>query len=205
LNFLLFNHLPIVARLAWERRLRRSLYASFGSYLRGKRPEPESEDAAWRKLQGALTTSSREIKKEMINAKVLCTGGWQTLAPIQSGLRDGDFDMVTSARTWLANPAMPRKLVDASMAGKADLEPDRPCTLCNNCLMAAAVHRVSCQDETRFLPGTVNEQRRIMLQGTNHEREAMWRSAKDAMLDADRELYARKPAVTREVQAISAM
>ena len=194
LNFCLLNWLPAVPRLAWERRLRSSLYTSFWNYLRGKRAEPDSEDAAWRKLQGMLSASSREIKREMVHAKVLCTGAWQTLAPIQAGLRVGDFDMVTSARTWLANPDMPGRLVAASREGEVDLEPKRPCTLCNNCLMSAAVHRVSCQDDTRFLPGSIDDQRKTMLCGTSQAREAMWRRAKQSMLEADRVLYTRKPA-----------
>lgn len=193
LNFWLFNYLPFIPRLAWERRLRDKLYANFWQYLFGKRPEPDSCDAAWRKLQGLLAESSRQIKTNLKQAKVLCTGAWQTLGPIQSGLQNGDFDMITSARTWMANPTMPAKLVAASAKGEKDLEPERPCTMCNNCLMAAPAHRVSCQDETRFLPGTSEEQREIMSHGTAKQREDMWRSAKNSMLAADKQLYTRKP------------
>lgn len=141
------------------------LYTSFWHYLLGKRPEPDSRDAAWRKLQGMLSESSHQIKMNLKHAKVLCTWAWQTLAPIQVGLQNGDFDMVTSARTWMANPTMAGKLVAASAAGEKDLEPERPCTMCNNCLMAAPAHRASCQDETRFLPGTLEEQREIIRHG----------------------------------------
>ncbi len=193
LNFWMFNYLPFIPRLAWERRLRDKLYATFWQYLLGKRPEPDSCDAAWRKLQGLLAESSRQIKVNLKQAKVLCTGAWQTLGPIQAGLQNGDFDMVTSARTWMANPTMPGKLAAASAMGEKDLEPERPCTMCNNCLMAAAVHRASCQDETRFLPGTREEQREIMRHGTAKQREEMWRSAKNFMLAADKLLYTRKP------------
>jgi 2,4-dienoyl-CoA reductase (NADPH2) len=194
LNFWLFNYLPFIPRLAWERRLRDKLYASFWQYLLGRRPEPDSSDAAWRKLEGLLSESSRLIKANLKQAKVLCTGAWQTLAPIQAGLRKGDFDMVTSARTWMANPMMPGHLVEASREGAVDLWPARPCTLCNNCLMAAPAHRASCQDETRFLPGTRTEQRKILTGGSAEQRERMWRAAKDAVLAADRHLYTRKPA-----------
>jgi hypothetical protein len=65
--------------------------------------------------------------------------------------------------------------------------------MCNNCLMAAPAHRASCQDETRFLPGTREEQRGIVRDGTAEQREEMWRSAKNSMLEADRLLYTRKP------------
>ena len=102
--------------------------------------------------------------------------------------------MVTSARTWMANLDMPGKLVAASRRGEADLVPERPCTVCNNCLMAAPAHRASCQDETRFLPGTREEQRKILQLGTPQQRNAMWRAAKDGMLAADKLLYSRKPA-----------
>jgi len=194
LNFWMFNYLPFIPRLAWERRLRDKLYPSFWRYLLGMRPEPDSRDAAWRKLQGLLAESSRQIKVNLKHAKVLCTGAWQTLAPIQAGLQNGDFDMVTSARTWMANPKLPGELVKASERGVEDLEPERPCTMCNNCLMAAPAHRASCQDETRFLPGTREEQREILKLGTAKQREEMFRSAKDEMLKADKLLYTRKPA-----------
>jgi 2,4-dienoyl-CoA reductase (NADPH2) len=195
LNFWMFNHAPAIPRLAWERRLRHQLYATFWQYLLGRRPAPDSPDAAWRKLEGALAESSRQIKMSLEHAKVLCTGAWQTLGPIQAGLQRGDFDMVTSARTWMANPTMPGKLVAASQAGETDLEPERPCTMCNNCLMAAAVHRASCQDETRFLPGTRDEQvGEITSHGTAKPSEEPWRSAKNRMLAADKLLYTRKPA-----------
>lgn len=193
LNFWLFNYLPFIPRLAWERRLRHELYASFWHYLLGQRPDSDSPTAAWRKLEGMLTASARQIKLNLKHAKVLCTGAWQTLSPIQAGLQNGDFDMVTSARTWMANPKMPGRLVAASQAGAENLEPERPCTMCNNCLMAAAVHRASCQDETRYLPGTRDEQRAILSKDTPQEREALWRAAKDAMLAADKRLYSRKP------------
>lgn len=194
-NFWMFNYLPCIPRLAWERRLRDKLYTSFWHYLIGKRPEPDSEDAAWKKLEGALAESSRQIKLNLKHAKVLCTGAWQTLGPIQAGLQNGSFDMVTSARTWMANPTMPGQLVEASRLGKQDLRPDRPCTLCNNCLMAAPAHRASCQDETRFLPGTLEEQRNILRRGTAKQREEMYRSAKDRMLTDDKLLYTRKPKI----------
>lgn len=194
LNFWMFNHLPFIPRLAYERRLRSSLYTSFWRYLLGKRPDPDSCDAAWRKLQGQLADSSRVIKSSLKQAKVLCTGAWQTLAPIQAGLQNGSYDMVTSARTWVANPDLPGQLIKASRAGTADLEPERPCTMCNNCLMAAPAHRASCQDETRYLPGTRQEQLEIIRRGTASQREAMWRAAKDKMLDEDKKLYTRKPA-----------
>jgi 2,4-dienoyl-CoA reductase-like NADH-dependent reductase (Old Yellow Enzyme family) len=194
MNFWLFNNLPFIPRLAWERRLRHQLYGSIWRYLFGKRPDCDSPDAAWRKLQGMLAEASRQIKINLKHAKVLCTGAWQSLGPIQAGLERGDFDMVTSARTWMANPEMPGQLVAASKAGEQNLEPERPCTMCNNCLMAAAVHRASCQDETRFLPGTREEQRQIISHGTAIQREEMWRTAKNRMLADDKLLYTRKPA-----------
>ncbi len=191
LNFWMFNYLPFIPRLAWERRLRDKLYPSFWHYLIGKRPDADSNDAAWRKLQGLLTDYSRQIKVNLKHAKVLCTGAWQTLKPIQAGLESGAFDMVTSARTFMANPDLPGKLVAASKKGEADFKPERPCTMCNNCLMAAPAHRASCQDETRFLPGTREEQREILARGTAKQRQEMYRLAKDAMLAADKRLYTR--------------
>lgn len=193
-NFFMFNRLPFIPRLAWERVLRAKLYPNVWHYLMGIRPDPDSPEAAWRKLEGLLADSSRQIKEKLTRARVLCTGAWQTLGPIQAGLRNGDFDMVTSARTWLANPTMPGRLVEASEKGHENLEPERPCTMCNNCLMAAPAHRASCQDETRFLQVSRKEQREIMSDGTKKQREEMWRAAKNAMLEEDKRLYSRKPA-----------
>ena len=150
-------------RLAWERRLRKELYPNFWDYLCGKQPEVKSPDAGWRKIEGLLVDSARRVKQNLKSAKVLVTGGWQTLGAIQAGLDRGDFDMVTGARTWMANLNAPNDIVAASRKGKKDWEPARPCSMCNRCLVAAPKHAVMCLDSTRFEGKTPEERRANML------------------------------------------
>ena len=71
--------------------------------------------------------------------------------------------MVTSARTFLANPNLPAALVDASRRGLKDFEPEKPCTACNRCLVAAMCHTVTCLDQTRFPGKNPAERRKAML------------------------------------------
>ena len=162
-NFKLLRSFPWLLRLAWERRLRKHLYPNFWDYLRGKQPDAQSPDAGWRKLEGLLTDTARQIKQNLRSAKVLVTGGWQTLGAIQAGLQRGDFDMVTSARTWMANLDAPGKIVAASKAGEKDWEPANPCSLCNRCLVVAPKHAMMCLDSTRFAGKTPEERRANML------------------------------------------
>ena len=163
-NFKLLRVSPWLLRLAWERRLRKELYPNFWNYLRGKQPAVKSPDAGWRKIEGLLADSAaRQVKQNAKSAKVLVTGGWQTLSAIQAGLDRGDFDMVTSARTWMANLDAPKQIVAASEAGKKDWEPASPCSMCNRCLVAAPKHPVMCLDSTRFAGKTPVERQANML------------------------------------------
>ena len=86
------------------------------------------------------------------------------LGAIQAGLERGDYDMVTSARTWMANRNAPGEIVAASRAGHDDWQPARPCTMCNRCLVAAAKHPVMCLDSTRFDGNTPEARRSSMLE-----------------------------------------
>ena len=163
-NFALLRFLPSVLRLAWERRLRKKLYPNLWSYITGKRPSAQSQDAAWRKLEGLLADSAGKVKANLKHAKVLVTGAWQSLGAIQRGLDQGKFDMVTSARTFMANLDAPRNIVEASRRGAKDWEPERPCSACNRCLVAAPKHPVMCLDRQRFPGATRGERHNAMLQ-----------------------------------------
>jgi hypothetical protein len=189
-NFLLLNYLPFSPRLGWERRNRRKLYTNCWNYLTGNRPDVRGVDAAWRKLEGALVEDAAAVKQVLKTAKVLVTGGWQSLEAIQQGLAAGKFDMVTSARTLMANPDLPGQLIMASMRGDATFAPENACSLCNNCLWKAPRHRTSCEDPDRFMSP---DEREIAKHGTPDEQQVVWRAAKDRMLAADRELYRLKP------------
>ena len=81
---------------------------------------------------------------------MLVTGGWQELAPIQEGLAKGHFDMITSARTFMANMDLPKQLVAASKRGDKNYTPKSPCDACNRCLVAAPKHPVMCMSAQRF-------------------------------------------------------
>ena len=164
INFRALRAKPTVLRLAWERRLKDKLYTNNINYLRGIQPEITSPHAAWRKLEGLLSDSASQVKQSLQNIPVIVTGSWQTLGKIQAGLDNGDYDMVSSARTWMANLDAPKQIIAASKAGKTDWEPENPCSMCNRCLVAAPKHPVMCLDSRRFPGDTVEIKQANMLQ-----------------------------------------
>jgi 2,4-dienoyl-CoA reductase-like NADH-dependent reductase (Old Yellow Enzyme family) len=129
---------PLV-RMVWERTLRRLLYRTFGDFVMNRPRTPP--EPAWKLIEGINRTAAREIKKA-VSIPVLCTGAFQSKVGIEAALRDGDCDAVTMARPLLANPDLPNLLRD-------DKVPDKPCTLCNRCLLAVLEHPLGCYDESR--------------------------------------------------------
>jgi len=130
---------PLV-RMVWERTLRRLLYRTFGDFVMN-RPRVEPESAA-KLIEGINRTASHEIKNA-VRIPVLCTGAFQSKDGIEAALNAGDCDAVTMARPLLANRDLPNLLRD----GKT---PERPCTLCNRCLLAVLEHPLGCYDESRY-------------------------------------------------------
>jgi 2,4-dienoyl-CoA reductase (NADPH2) len=80
----------------------------------------------------------------------LCTGAFQSRRGIEQALDDGDCDAVTIARPLVANPDLPLKLKRAVEEGNRDWKPERPCSLCNRCLLAVLEHPFGCYDARRY-------------------------------------------------------
>jgi 2,4-dienoyl-CoA reductase (NADPH2) len=158
LIYLMFRFLPAPVRLVWERALRRKLYRSFGDYLRGRQrpfvlhqpPDPD-DPPAWHLIEGLNRAASREIK-QAVSIPVLCTGAFQSSRAIEDAINGGDCDAVTIARPLVANPTLPNDMLDAFENGKSEFCPDRPCSLCNRCLLSVLEHPFGCYDERRY-PG----------------------------------------------------
>jgi 2,4-dienoyl-CoA reductase (NADPH2) len=105
---------------------------------RGKKNFPiEGVTAELCKLVKDQTAARRRLP-------VINTGGYQNGALIRRYLNDGWLDAVAIARPLIANNDLPQVL----QSGR-DL-PDRPCTFCNRCLVAAITNPLGCYDETRF-------------------------------------------------------
>lgn len=135
-------------RLVWERTLRHYLYRQFPDYLRG-RARGENAGPAWKLLEGINRSAAREIK-DNVSIPVLCTGSFQSREGIEQAILSGDCDAVTIARPLLANPNLPNDIRAAVAAGNQHYQPQRPCTLCNRCLLAVIEHPLGCYDESRF-------------------------------------------------------
>jgi 2,4-dienoyl-CoA reductase-like NADH-dependent reductase (Old Yellow Enzyme family) len=78
------------------------------------------------------------------NLPVINTGGYQDGALIRKYLTADWMDAVAIARPLIANNDLPQIL----QSGR-DL-PERPCTFCNRCLIAAITNPLGCYDMSRF-------------------------------------------------------
>jgi 2,4-dienoyl-CoA reductase-like NADH-dependent reductase (Old Yellow Enzyme family) len=143
--FLAFRFFGTAVRLVWERSLRRKLYRNFGDYLRGR---PRVDPPAWQLLEGLNRDAAREIKRN-VRIPVLCTGAFQSSRTIEEAIEQGDCDAVTAARPLMANPMLPNDMKAAAAAGR-DYVADKPCSLCNRCLMAVLAHPFGCYDVRRY-------------------------------------------------------
>jgi 2,4-dienoyl-CoA reductase-like NADH-dependent reductase (Old Yellow Enzyme family) len=94
-------------------------------------------------LEGWSQADTAKIK-QATGLPVICVGGWQTAGPIREALQAGRCDVVSIARSLLANP----DLVHIFAAGQN--APAKPCTYCNKCAMNALMHPLACYDESRF-------------------------------------------------------
>jgi 2,4-dienoyl-CoA reductase (NADPH2) len=96
------------------------------------------------RIEGLNLPDARAIKQAVGAIPVLCTGGFQTAAIIESAIVRGDCDAVSIARPLIAN----NDLVQQFERGIG--RPANPCTYCNKCLVNAPENPLGCYDETRF-------------------------------------------------------
>jgi 2,4-dienoyl-CoA reductase-like NADH-dependent reductase (Old Yellow Enzyme family) len=157
LIYLGFRFAGPALRLVWERALRKMLYCNFGDYVRG-RPRKfvcgqtvgGNDPPAWALIEGLNRAASHAIKDQVKTIPVLCTGAFQSRRGIEEALDRGDCDAVTIARPLVANPDLPIMLKQAVERGDQDWSPERPCSLCNRCLLAVLEHPFGCYDERRY-------------------------------------------------------
>jgi len=95
------------------------------------------------KIEGMNQDDAAAIKRAS-GLPVICVGGWQTAPRIRQALSAGHCDVVSIARSLLANP----DLVHIFASGKD--APDRPCTYCNKCAVNALQYPLACWEEARF-------------------------------------------------------
>jgi 2,4-dienoyl-CoA reductase-like NADH-dependent reductase (Old Yellow Enzyme family) len=94
-------------------------------------------------LEGVTAEHCKKIKQQ-VTIPVLNTGGYQDGRLIRKVISEGYCDGVAIARPLIANPDLPQVLAE----GK-DL-PERPCTLCNRCLVNAIANPLGCYELRRY-------------------------------------------------------
>jgi 2,4-dienoyl-CoA reductase-like NADH-dependent reductase (Old Yellow Enzyme family) len=152
-RYLVFRNrlLRQLARIGWERTIRKKLYSSELDFLCGSQRPRKGPDSAAHLLEGINRAAAREIKNNVAKSiPILCTGGFQSLKGIRDAIAVGDCDAVTMVRSLLANPNLPNEILAAEAQGKVDYEAEEPCSLCNRCLLAAPEFPVGCLDDRRY-------------------------------------------------------
>src|SRR5262249_1238906 len=99
------------------------------------------------KLEGFAAPDAKAIRAK-VKIPVLLTGGFQTAHGIGRALRadrENACEIVTMARSLLANPNLPQDLAEGWDGPKAP-----PCTYCNKCLLHVIQDPLGCYEETRF-------------------------------------------------------
>ena len=97
----------------------------------------------WKYKEGINLEYARRFKAE-IGLPVIANGGFQQKDFIESALSEDKCDLVSMARSLIANP----DLVNLFESGKS--EPDRPCTFCNRCAARTATSPLGCYEPARF-------------------------------------------------------
>jgi 2,4-dienoyl-CoA reductase (NADPH2) len=141
-----------LARWGWERTIRNQLYSSTWNFLRGRQRPWREPQSGWRNLEGINRAAAREVRIGITDKRIpmLCTGAFQTLGGIRQAIVSGDCDAVTMVRPLLANPELPRQILEAEAGGLDDFAAEEPCSLCNRCLLAAPEFPVGCLDDRRY-------------------------------------------------------
>jgi len=96
-----------------------------------------------RPVEGVCAVECREVKKN-VSIPVINTGGYQNGDLISKVISEGYCDGVTIARPLIANNDLPNLLA----AGH--VEPPRPCSFCNRCLLNAIANPLGCYDVRRY-------------------------------------------------------
>jgi 2,4-dienoyl-CoA reductase (NADPH2) len=104
------------------------------------------------------------VFKQTLNMPIIVNGGFQYRAHIEEAIGGPDgCDMVSMARSLLANPGLPRAMKKGRLSG-----PPRPCTFCNRCAVRTTLFPLGCYEPERF-----NTDRRGRLRNNEETYEAM--------------------------------
>ena len=99
--------------------------------------------AGWRYEEGINLGLARVFRKEL-GLPVIANGGFQRKSTMDAALRSGDCDMISMARSLIANPDLVRQFE----AGR-DL-PEKCCSFCNKCVGRTGTSPLGCYDVRRF-------------------------------------------------------
>lgn len=82
--------------------------------------------------------------KQHVRLPVIANGGFQRRSTMERALASGDCDMISMARSLIANPDLPRQFEEG-----ADF-PANPCNYCNKCVGRTGTSPLGCYDIRRF-------------------------------------------------------
>ena len=109
--------------------------------------------------QEAANLADARTFKQRLGLAVIANGGFQHRSVVQSALDSGSCDLVSMARSLLANPDLPR------MFEAGQEEPDRPCTFCNRCAIRTTLFPVGCYEPRRYDSQEEMEEQILSLSG----------------------------------------
>jgi 2,4-dienoyl-CoA reductase (NADPH2) len=101
--------------------------------------------AGWKYQEGVNLDLAREFKAK-IGLPVIANGGFQRRSVMEQALASESCDLVSMARSLIANPHLPRQYQDQP----ARELPDNPCSHCNRCVGRTGTSPLGCYDLGRF-------------------------------------------------------
>jgi 2,4-dienoyl-CoA reductase (NADPH2) len=122
--------------------------------------------AGWKYEEGVNLALAREFKAK-IGLPVIANGGFQRRSVMDQALSSGGCDMISMARSLIANPQLPRQYENEP--GRE--LPDKPCTHCNRCVGRTGTSPLGCYDVSRF-QGSEREMARQLMEWNRPDRVA---------------------------------
>jgi 2,4-dienoyl-CoA reductase-like NADH-dependent reductase (Old Yellow Enzyme family) len=113
--------------------------------------------AGWKYEEGVNLGLAREFKAK-IGLPVIANGGFQRRSVMEQALASGGCDLISMARSLIANPHLPRQYQNEP--GRE--LPDKPCTHCNRCVGRTGTSPLGCYDLRRFGGNQRDMARQIM-------------------------------------------
>ena len=112
--------------------------------------------AGWKYEEGVNLGLAREFKTR-IGLPVIANGGFQRRSVMDEALSSGGCDMISMARSLIANPSLPRQYEqDASRE-----LPTNPCSHCNRCVGRTGTSPLGCYDLGRFVKAVELEEPKL--------------------------------------------